>query len=250
MRRICILAALWTFSFGQQQLGKRDPFNIPLVSMTLGFDKQSGEFKRVRVAIDGNREYAVITRMHDTHVKNTRSGVEKTHYQESPERAFVITEFEARHLNRTVESFIETLESFEKALKRERWGRCLYLDSYLPRFLKRFYYLVCAARNSSRAMPRISRIPDDEYDVSLNSAKSDERINSWRQDEEYIIKLRIISKELAHQLKRWQKKELDNSRRNPEVAYSGKAEEAYELFIRMYFKLKPQPFIPLDEERL
>ena len=120
----------------------------------------------------------------------------------------------------------------------------------MPRFLKRFYFLVCAARNSPHALPRIARIPDEEYDVSLNSPKSDRRVMMWQQEKDYIIKMRIISKELAFQLKKWQKKELDNSRRNLDVAYSAKAEEAYGLFVRMYFNLKPPPEVPGEGSHL
>jgi hypothetical protein len=218
--------------------------------MTLANNKETDLFKNVRVPIDGREEYAIIRRYGDTHVKSTRMGTERTHHQESPDRAFIITKFEARQISKVVRSFIATLEIFERDLKRKKWDRCRYLDSFFPRFLKRFYYLVCSARNSVQAMPRIARVPDSEYDVSLNSPKTDKRIEMWQKESEYTIRLRIISKELAYQLKYWQKKELDNSRRNQEIAYSAKAEEAYSLFVHMYFNLRPPPQLPNDGKHL
>lgn len=226
-------------------LAPRSPFNIPLIKLKLGDDENSEQLKEVRVEIDGNQEYALIRTLNDIHMKHTRKGAEKTVYSESPERAYVITDFEARHLSRTVKSFIQTLDILERDLKRGNWDRCRYLDAYLPKFLVSFYYLSCAARNSPHAFPPIGRIPDSKYDVSLSSPKSDKRIDTWREQKDHIIKLRIITKELAHQLKRWQKKELNNRKRNAEVAYSGKAEEAYALFIRVYFNLKPPARLPI-----
>lgn len=248
-KRILLLVALATATFAQQ-LGKRSEFDVPLTKMTLGIDEQTDRFKRVRVVIDEDKEYAVITRLHDMLVKNTRMGTEKTHYQESPDRAFIISKFEAEQISRTVRGFVLTLDVFEKDLKRQRWDRCLYLDAFFPRFLKRFYYLVCAARNSPHAMPWVARIPDNEYDVSLNSPKSDKRIAMWQNQPDYTIKLRIISKELSYQMRLWQKKELDNPNRNMEVAYSAKAEEAYGLFVRMYFNRRPPPPVPGEGEHL
>ncbi len=233
-----------------QELAPRSAFSIPLIKLKLGDDEDSERLKEVRVDIDGSKEYALISAKNDVHVKHTRKGTKRTVYTESADRAYIITDFEAEHLSKTVKSFIQTLEIFERDLKRGNWDKCLYLDAYLPRFLKSFYYLGCAARNSPHAFPTIGRIPDSEYDVSQNSIKSDHRIKMWRTEKDHIIKLRIITKELIHQLKKWQKKELNNKKRNPEVAYSGKAEEAYALFIRVYFNLKPPVEIPSNGKHL
>jgi len=243
---VILVAAAVIHAQEAEELGQRSEFDIPLIQMTLAGDENDGPFKRVRVAIDGTKEYAIITNMHDTHVKNTRNGTQKTVYQEAPDRAFIISEFEGKQLSRVVRSFIQTLDIFEKDLGRLRWDRCLYLDAFLPRFLQRFYYLVCAARNSTNAMPRFARIPDSEFEVSLNSPLSDKRIRQWQEEKDYLIKLRILSKELAYQLERWDQKELAAPKRNLDVAYSAKAEEAYGLFVRMYFNLKPPPDVPLD----
>jgi hypothetical protein len=237
---LTIVSRIW----GQEELGKRTPFGIPLVKLKLAFSPDTKQLEQVQIDIDGADQYAVITRYSDYLVKNGRNGTEKIQYSEAPERAFVISDFEARQLNRVVKSLIETLEIFEKDLKRNRWDRCLYLDSFFPRFLKGYYYLVCATRNSPYALPRVARIPDSAFDISLNSPKSDQRIKTWQTEKDCIIKLRIISKELAYQLKGWQKKELDSSGRNPDVAYSAKAEEAFGLFVKLYFNLKPTNEVP------
>lgn len=242
---VCIITIfICAFNSGNEELGERSPFQIPLVKMKLAFDKEDHVLKHVQISIDENNEYVLIARSKDIHVINTNQGRKRIEYPESADRAFIITDFEAKHLNKVVKSLILTLDILEKDLKRERWDRCRYLDAYLPKFLNEFYYLVCAARNSQYAMPRIARIPDSEYDVSLKSPKTDARIQMWRKEKDHIIKLRIISKELIFQLKNWQKKELANPTRNLEIAYSAKAEEAYGLFIKIYFNLKPQPEIP------
>jgi hypothetical protein len=245
-----LMAFFAAASIFSQELGKRSEFTIPLIQMSLGEDESGGPIKKVRIAIDETKEYAVITNMNDTHVKNTRNGVEKIQYQESPDRAFIISDFEAKQLRRVVNSFIETLSIFEKDLNKHQWGRCLYLDAFFPRFLKRFNNLVCAARNSNHAMPRFSSINETEYEISLNSPLSDKRIKMWQTEKDHIVKLRILSKELSYQLARWDEKELTGEKRNTEIAYSAKAEEAYGLFVRMYFNLRPAPEVPSDGEHL
>jgi hypothetical protein len=232
------------------ELLKRSEFSIPLIQMSLGEDSSEPNFKRIRVYVKSTDEYAIITRYADTYVKNTRSGTEKTHFQENPDQAFSISNFEAVHLSRALMSLVSTLDIFEKDLGRNRWDRCLYLDSFLPRFLMRFYHLVCAARNSVDALPGFSAIPDAEYDVSLNSPLSDRRITTWQKRKEHIIKLRIISRELSYQLLKWDEKELSARKRDVYTAYSSKAEEAYGLFVRLYFNLLPSPDTPVEGEHL
>jgi hypothetical protein len=77
------------------------------------------------------------------------------------------------------------------------------------------------------------------------------RIKSWRQKPEYIVKLRIITKELIYQIKDWQKKELDNPGRNVEVASGKKFEEAFSAFVKIYFVIDgPFPQIPSEGEHM
>lgn len=223
-------------SLQAEELGERSPYDIPLVRLKIGDDEDGGDkFKEIRVTLKEGKEYAEITRYSDLHIRVVRNGREKTVHSEPPDLAFMLSDFEAESLDRTTLSLIKTLEDLERDLKRGRWDRCLYLDSFLPRFLRAYYFLVCATRNSTHALPEVARIPERAFDVSLSSPKSDKRINAWRSSPNYVIKLRIITKELIHQLKEWRKKELDNSRRNPEISYSSKVEEAYGLFIKIYF---------------
>lgn len=159
-------------------------------------------------------------------------------FREDPERAYQISDFEAKILDKVTRTFIAALDQFEDNLHRGRWGRCLYLDAYLPRFLKGFYYLYCASRNSVDAMPVSARVADSLYEVSLSSLSSDARINQWRQNDN-AIKLRIVTKELIFQLESWQKKEVGNPKRDPEMTTGRELENAFALFVRSYFNTRP-----------
>jgi hypothetical protein len=46
---------------------------------------------------------------------------------------------------------------------------------------------------------------------------------------------------LTYQLETWQKKELENSKRNKEMSYGTDLEQAFTLFVRSYFVIKSQP---------
>lgn len=250
-RIVSIQALLFVLVGGTAaQLGQRSQYNIPLPRLSVSLDENTKHFRHVKIVLDGNKEYAVITKLNDTYVKYTRQGRKKIVYAESDASAHMLTNFEASHINKVTASFVATLEILERDLQRQRWGRCLYLDSFLPRFLRGYYYLVCAGRNSAYALPPIGKIPDSEYDVSLNSPKSDERIGVWRSEKDYLIKLRIITKELIYQLRNWQKKELANPKRNPQLASAEKYREAFSLFIQIYFNIKPQPEVPGEGEHL
>ncbi|MBD3344645.1 MAG: hypothetical protein GF401_06250 [Chitinivibrionales bacterium] len=227
-----------SFSQKQPELAQRSPYSIPLAKLSVSFEENTSVCEKVKVYYEGSEDYQVITAVNDYSMKVHRRGTEKTIYREHIARAFMLTDFEAEVLGDVVKTFISTLETFEKNLQKQRWGRCLYLDGYFPRFLEGFYYLYTSARNSSEALPEISLVPDSLYEVSLASVKSDKRINAWKSDKEQIIRLRIITKELIFQLKRLQKKELANRKRNPEISYGGEFEEVFALFIRNYFGLK------------
>jgi hypothetical protein len=99
-------------------------------------------------------------------------------------------------------------------------------------------------------MPKSASVPDSLYDVSLTSPKTDQRIQAWITQRDYLIKLRIIAKELIYQLKEWQKKELDNPSRNVELPAGKKVEQAFTLFMKIYFNLTPAPVLPQDGEHL
>jgi hypothetical protein len=239
---------------GAQTPGKRTPFGIPLAKLSVSFNDETNQFEKVKVSFgssdDDESYYALIMPIADYEVKVTRDGRQKIIHNELPDKAYMISDFEADILNRVCKTFIPTLEILERDLQHERWDRLLYLDSFFPRFLKGFYYLYCAARNSPYALPKGICVPDSFYDISLTSLKSDERIKRWQTQENQIIKLRIISKELAYQIKEWQKQELENSGRNQEVSSGKKFEEAFTLFVRLYFNMQPLPDVPRNGEHL
>lgn len=219
------------------RLRKRQSYRIDLPNLRIYRYEDTGEMKEVRIASDNSGSYSAIAGLNDRRVKVTRHGRETTVYREAWERAFIISEFEAKELKDVCGSLMRTLEDFEKNLQRKQWGKCLYLDGYFPRFLQSFYYLYCAARASSEAMPPEAFVPDSLFDPSLRSPKSDARVGEWVRDPEHVIKLRIITRELVYQLKEWEKKELKKRRKNPEVNYGEKLERAFALFVRHYFNL-------------
>jgi hypothetical protein len=236
------------------EIGKRSPFTLPFARLSVSFDDRTHVFEKVRVSFDTEKdpsdEFYIIGPINDFQIKETADGRQKLLHLEQPDKAYVISDFEAEILNKVCKSFISTLEIFEKDLHKEHWDRCLYLDCYFPRFLKGFYFLYCAVRNSPYAMPKSACVPDSLYDVSLTSPKSDKRVEAWISQRDYVIKLRIISKELIYQLKEWQKRELNNPSRNVEFPAGKKAEQAFTLFMKVYFNLTPAPVLPQDGEHL
>ena len=218
-----------------QKITTRTPYDIPLINLKSLAEKNELQFKKVRVAIDDNKEYAIITKLHDFHIKNTRKGREKTTYVEAPATAFALTDFEKRHFERVVQSLISTLVLFERDLESNQLDKCLYLDSFFPRFMKGFYHLNCAAVNSISALPPQASIPDDWYEVSLRSKLSEKRIETWLGKKDYTIKLRIAARELIFQLKNWQKKKLRNYKKNPQVEFNQNLKDTYCLFVKLYF---------------
>lgn len=253
--QILLIAIIALLSLaGAESPGKRTSYGIPLARLNVSFNDETHQFEKVKVSFGGSDEdesyYVLIAPVTDFEVKVTKDGRQKIMHDEPPDKAFMISSFEADILNRVVKTFIPTLETFERDLQHERWDKLLYLDAFFPRFLKGFYFLYCAARNSPYALPKSICIPDSAFDISLTSPKSDARIHAWQTQNNQIIKLRIISRELVYQLKEWQKLELDNPGRNPEVSYGKKFEEAFTLFVKLYFNMSPLPDVPPEGQHL
>ncbi len=213
---------------------ERKSYNIPLANLSVSSD-DAGHFEKVKISYGRDRNYAAIGRYDDMYVIYRRNGRERHKHRESFELAFRISEFEAEHLEEVSESFVDALKQFEKNLQKQRWGKCAYFDAFFPRFLKGFYFLYCAARNNPKALPRIAYLPDSLWESSLSSPLTDQRIHIWRTRDDYLVRLRIATKELIYQLEKWNKKELRNKKRNPDVSYGKDLEEAYAIFIKMYF---------------
>jgi len=247
---LCLLAlAVETVPQDSAALGKRTAFSLPLAKLSAAFDDDTRQLINVKVTFEGDESYAIIRPIDDESIEYSAGGRKKVVHREPPEAAYLTSEFEARQLRTVTHSLMETLVLFEKDLQRARWDRCLYLDSYLPRFLRGYYYLCDAIRNSQDALPPVGRIPETAFDVSLNSPKSDERVAKWRDSPDNIIKLRIICKELVFQMKKWEADTKKGDHR-PESFFSSKLKMAYSLFIRVYFNLNPPAKVPAKGEHL
>jgi hypothetical protein len=216
-------------------LQPRQEFTIPLLKISIGQDDQSQQYTRVKIYQSNERDQSIITALDDTYIKSSNKGSEKSIYRETADRAYQISTFEAQELNKVCKGFTEILDIFERDLKDGRFDRCRYLDAFLPRFLKAFYVLMALAESRDDQVKIDRLITDDEFDVSLNSAKTDSRIEKWQSVPDYLMKLRITTKELLFQLRTWQKKELSAPDRNPERSRSDEVLQTLELFINVYF---------------
>ncbi len=223
-------------------LQKRSPYTVPLLTLSLRSDRTSELFREVSVSSNGRSEYSLIGRFNDLYIRNKRQDVEKFEYAESESGAHNLSHFEAKQLKKVIRSFTATLDILERDLSDKKWDRCLYLDSYLPRFLRGFYFLSCAMFNSSAALPDVGNLPESLYDVSLRSIKSDTRIYKWQKEKDHIIKLIIATKELKYRLRQWELENLSvllssSSSKAKVFSYSEQLKVSYGLFIKLYFHL-------------
>jgi len=214
----------------------REQFKIPLARINIAFDNARKKYNQVKIYFDESGVYTVIAPGDDMLVKKNGEAVV---YKELPQVTYLISDFEAKAINQVCRTFVATLEEYESILKNKNWGRALYLDSYFPRFLRGVHAMVCAAKDSPEALPQSALVRDEDYDVSLNSPKSDARIKMWQTDKDRIMKLRISAQELILQTKKWQESELTNAKRNPELSYSGEFDRAFTSFVRNYFGYVP-----------
>lgn len=217
------------------QTEKRKAYSVPLPFITASF--RDGMIDEVFVSFKDSDEGWAIAPGNDRYVKDNRK-VRLDHiYRESVLQTRLLSNFEASLLNKVCESFSETLKIFEKDLNNSRWDRLLYLDYWMPVFIKNFYYLFSVARNSDDLLPEVICVADSLFDTSPNSSKSDKRVLFWREHSEHILKLRITTKELIYQIEMWQQKELANSQRDILTDHSERFIQSLELFTRLYFNL-------------
>lgn len=213
----------------------RDPFEIQLANLSATIDEKSGECEKVRITYHDSKDQVIITATDDIFIKVTRNGSEKTVYRENINNAYTISAFEAKHLKLVSKSLLTTLEEFEKDLQNNRWGKCLFLDSYFPRFLKGYYYLFCLSMSTPDVLPESVNVADSLYDISLNSDKSDIRLSKWQSANDYIVKLRIATKELIYQIKLWQQEISKKEKTNSEISVSREFARSLGLFASIYF---------------
>jgi len=214
----------------------REQFKVPLAKINIAFDNTRKKYNQVKIYFDESGVYTVIAPGDDMLVKKNGEAVV---YKELPQVTYLFSDFEAKTINQVCRTLVATLEEYEVILKNKNWGRALYLDSFFPRFLRGLHTLICAAKDSPEALPQSALVRDEDYDVSLNSPKSDARIKMWQTDKDRIMKLRISAQELIIQTKKWQESELTNAKRNPELSYSGEFDRAFTSFVRNYFGYVP-----------
>lgn len=241
---LCFLCFLHPAAGGDGPvLARREAYDIPLMKLSLIHDGTA-----IRIRKNGSLNYTDICVGNDFSVERNRKKVEKTTYREPSSKAYQLSDFEALQLKLVCKSLIATLEEHEKNLKNGKWGQCLYLDAFLPKFIHNFYLLIGASRDKMDYYRKVVSYFDNEYDISLKSFRSDERVNLWQNTPDCVLKLRIATKELTYQLKHWIKKELGNKNRNPQISLSLKTEEALNLFVRLYFGLTDPAFCTLPEK--
>ncbi|NLL14500.1 MAG: hypothetical protein GX267_13940 [Fibrobacter sp.] len=219
----------------------RYPFEIQLANLSATINQKSGECEKVRITYPDSKDQVIITATDDIFLRFTRHGTEKTIYREDINYSYKISDFELKHLKLVSKTLLETLEEFEKDLQSNRWGKCLYLDSYLPRFLKGYYHLFCLAMNTTDVLPESVNVADSLYDISLNSDKSDMRLYKWKTTNDYIVKLRIATKELIHQIGLWQQEISKKEKNHSEITVSREFARSLGLFASIYFNESFQP---------
>jgi len=227
--------AVFSFSAFSSELAEREAYDIRIPRIAVGMNDTTGKCSRVRIAFDKSDDYAVISETDDLFVKAGRNSSGKTTYRESASKSYQLTDFEVEQINRVCKGFVEALEDFEKNLQNENRGKCLFLDCYFPNFLNGFYYMMLMARAGSEDIPAEAKINEKLYDISLTSPKTDERVSQWFKSGEYIVSLRIAARELAFEINAWQKKELTNKKRDPEVNYDAAVFKSLVFFERIYF---------------
>ncbi len=227
--------AVFSFFAYSTDLSTRVQYNLAIPKISIGFDKDAKTCSRVRIFFDKADDFYVITQTDDMFVKVGKNGQEKKVFREPESKAYQLTDFEVTQIDKVCKGFITTLEQFEKDLQNENWGKCLYLDAFFPNFLNGFYYMMLMAKAGSEDVPSDARIDDALYDISLTSSKTENRIRTWCASMEYIVSLRIAAKELAYELKSWQKKELTNSKRDPEISQDSGMFKSLVFFEKLYF---------------
>lgn len=218
---------------------ERKAFSVPLAVLT-ALHEGDGRLIEVFVTFEGSNEGWAIGPVHDRYVKDRRKERIDHLYKEIPTQAYLLSPFEVEVMDKVCDSFRKTLRIFERDIKWQRWGKCLYMDPIFCFFMKNFHKMYCASKNNINGLPRVTSISDTLFDSSMVSPLSEARINKWRSDKDHQLKLRISARELEFQIENWQKKELSNKKRDPLKDYSREFRKVYEVFVRLYFNLPPK----------
>jgi len=166
-----LLSSSILYSESNVHLLERVTYSIPLVKLSATFNESTMSCERVRITFNDSKDQAIITNLDDYYLKNSRNNSEKSTYREVSDYAYRVTDFESSQILKASKTLMLTLEIFEKDLQSSNWGKCLYLDAYLPRFLNGFYAIIAAATNSSDMFPKSIYIPDSLFDISAEPEK-------------------------------------------------------------------------------
>lgn len=229
-----VFAAFSFYAFSTD-FSTRVEYDLAIPKISIGLENENNTCSRVRIYFDKADDFYVLTQTDDMFVKVGRNGQEKKVFREPEFKSYQLTDFEAAQIDKVCKGFIATLEQFEKDLQNENWGKCLYLDAFFPNFMNGFYYMLLMAKAGSEDVPADAKIDEKLYDISLTSSKTEDRIRAWCVSMEYIVSLRIAAKELAYELKNWQKKELTNAKRDPEFTQDSGVFKSLVFFENLYF---------------
>lgn len=218
---------------------QRDPVDVHLANLSICIDQKSGSCEKVRITYYDSKDQIIITSLDDTYIKNSRNGSEKIVYRENLNNSYLVSLFEAKQLELVNKSLLITLEQLDKFLQNNQWGKCLYLDSFFPRFLRGYFYLLNIIQSTYDALPESANVADSLFDISLNSQKSDMRINKWKSSPEYVVKLRIATNELLHQIKTGQQKFSKNKEKDFTSIICKDYANSLGLFVSIYFNRVP-----------
>jgi hypothetical protein len=219
-------------------LQPRDTFPLHLPQLTVKTDGETGEFSGVNVYFPESGDLAVIGMGEDYTVKYTSHGSEKTLFRKPSGHEGEFSRFEAEVFRRVTIRYGEALDTLGALLREKNWNRCRYFDAYFPHFLSGWSYLVCAARSSLHALPRASRPVESEFDVSLNSPKTDARIATWMSSADSGIALREAAATLKTRLMAFQKS-LDSMKDRDDPPVPRELTDAIVKFIGIYFNRAP-----------
>jgi hypothetical protein len=234
-----ILCTMTVFS-SAYALQPPKPFKIPLAVV---YHEPGNDTIKEKVCIlfDKCNDIWEIYFDKERHVIVKDMNTEEEIFHKPKGQEFLMNSIEAGLISRVCRTLSKTLDLFETDLKKQQWDKCLYLDPYISSFFCGFYHLITIVKSSRKALPSITCPSDTMYTRSLESPKSVARINTWIGTADHVTKLRIAAKELIFQTKKWQERELDNSKRDPWEDQSGDFVIAYERFIRLYYNIPPRP---------
>lgn len=235
---LCAVLAGAGTAAGEQASAPRRSFAVPLAHLGIA-RSAGGAVEEVIVSFGGDSEIWAIGPGDDRYQKSTRRLLDERIYQEPPGTAYLLSSFEAGVLDRVFESLVKTLELFERDLRREHYERLRYLDAYFPAFMKGFHHLLQAAWNSSTLLAPVTDIATALFNESYTSLRTDARVRIWEESDGHRLKLRIAARETQLMLEQFRRRVLANHRRDPRRQPPEELRRTWELFVRLYFNLRP-----------